>query len=295
MATWTRGACTSPGSCRERKRPQGRLPVRGHQTVKWERPPLGRALEEARAGSAGARARERAVGRAGPGKARGGPGTAAPAAMDPFLVLLHSVSASLSSSELTELKFLCQSRVGKRKLERVQSSLDLFTVLLEQNEMSPENTVLLRELLVSLRRQDLLRRLEDFEAGAAGEAAPEERDLQAAFDIICDNVGKDWRKLARHLSVSDAKIEAIEEKYPRNLAEQESTPRRQLEEVRIRWFTWNGPMPSRRSARALSPGRKRKFGQRDTWGEHCVRTEAEVGGMQLQAQERQGFSTISRS
>ncbi|XP_058924181.2 FAS-associated death domain protein isoform X2 [Kogia breviceps] len=140
--------------------------------------------------------------------------------MDPFLVLLHSVSASLSSSELTELKFLCQSRVGKRKLERVQSSLDLFTVLLEQNEMSPENTVLLRELLVSLRRQDLLRRLEDFEAGAAGEAAPEERDLQAAFDIICDNVGKDWRKLARHLSVSDAKIEAIEEKYPRNLAEQ---------------------------------------------------------------------------
>lgn len=45
-------------------------------------------------------------------------------------------------------------------------------------------------------------------------------DLRAAFDIICDNVGKDWRKLARHLRVSDAKIEAIEEKYPRNLAEQ---------------------------------------------------------------------------
>ncbi|XP_036717424.1 FAS-associated death domain protein isoform X4 [Balaenoptera musculus] len=164
--------------------------------------------------------------------------------MDPFLVLLHSVSAGLSSSELTELKFLCQSRVGKRKLERVQSGLDLFSVLLEQNEMSPENTVLLREMLVSLRRQDLLRRLEDFEAGAAGGAAPEEReitrkertlftspvqwkytrsvtaDLRAAFDIICDNVGKDWRKLARHLRVSDAKIEAIEEKYPRNLAEQ---------------------------------------------------------------------------
>ncbi|TKC52272.1 FAS-associated death domain protein [Monodon monoceros] len=140
--------------------------------------------------------------------------------MDPFLVLLHSVSTGLSSSELTELKFLCQSRVGKRKLERVQSGLDLFSVLLEQNEMSPENTVLLRELLVSLRRQDLLRRLDDFEAGAAGGAAPEERDLRAAFDIICDNVGKDWRKLARHLRVSDAKIEAIEEKYPRNLAEQ---------------------------------------------------------------------------
>uniref|UniRef100_A0A8C0CLD3 Fas associated via death domain n=1 Tax=Balaenoptera musculus TaxID=9771 RepID=A0A8C0CLD3_BALMU len=207
--------------------------------------------------------------------------------MDPFLVLLHSVSAGLSSSELTELKFLCQSRVGKRKLERVQSGLDLFSVLLEQNEMSPENTVLLREMLVSLRRQDLLRRLEDFEAGAAGGAAPEEReitrkertlftspvqwkytrsvtaDLRAAFDIICDNVGKDWRKLARHLRVSDAKIEAIEEKYPRNLAEQESTPRRQLEEVRICWFTWSGPTPGGRSARALSPGQV-SFGD-STW------------------------------
>lgn len=95
--------------------------------------------------------------------------------MDPFLVLLHSVSASLSSSELTELKFLCQGRVGKRKLERVQSGVDLFSVLLEQNELSPEHTALLRELLVSLRRQDLLRRLDAFEAGAAGGAAPEER------------------------------------------------------------------------------------------------------------------------
>ncbi|XP_058382167.1 FAS-associated death domain protein [Diceros bicornis minor] len=140
--------------------------------------------------------------------------------MDPFLVLLHSVSAGLSSGELTELKFLCQGRVGKRKLERVQSGLDLFSVLLEQNELDPEHTALLRELLASLRRHDLLRRLDDYEAGAAGGAAPEEQDLQAAFDLICDNVGKDWKRLARQLKVSDAKIDAIEERYPRNLTEQ---------------------------------------------------------------------------
>ncbi|XP_046927017.1 FAS-associated death domain protein [Lynx rufus] len=140
--------------------------------------------------------------------------------MDPFLVLLHSVSAGLSSSELTELKFLCQSRVGKRKLERVQCGLDLFSVLLEQNELDRERTGLLRELLASLRRQDLLGRLDSFEAGAAAEVSSEERDLRAAFDIICDHVGKDWRRLARQLRVSDAMIDAIEEKYPRNLTEQ---------------------------------------------------------------------------
>lgn len=151
---------------------------------------------------------------------RRGPGPTAAAAMDPFLVLLHSVSTGLSEDELTELKFLCRSRVGKRKLESVRCGLDLFNVLLEQNELDSEHTELLRELLVSLRRQDLLRRLDNFEAGAAGRAPPEERDLRAAFDIICDNVGKDWRRLARHLKVTDAKIDAIEEKYPRNLTEQ---------------------------------------------------------------------------
>ncbi|KFO28299.1 FAS-associated death domain protein [Fukomys damarensis] len=139
--------------------------------------------------------------------------------MDPFLVLLHSLSASLSSSEVTELKFLCHRRVGKRKLERVQCGLDLFSVLLEQNDLDPENTVLLRELLASLRRHDLLQSLDSFEAGATARASPGEADLRAAFDVICDNVGRDWRRLARQLNVSDTKIDGIEERYPRNLSE----------------------------------------------------------------------------
>ncbi|XP_036991201.2 FAS-associated death domain protein [Artibeus jamaicensis] len=138
--------------------------------------------------------------------------------MDPFLVLLHSVSTRLSSSELSDLKFLCQGRLGKRKLERVQSGVDLFSFLLEQNELDREHPELLRELLASLRRQDLLRLLDDFEEGRAG--PEEQQDFQAAFDIICDHVGKDWRRLARQLRVSDSKIDAIEVKYPRNLTEQ---------------------------------------------------------------------------
>lgn len=154
---------------REKAAPRETSGEAGIRRWKWEPPALGRGAQGARGGG------PESGRRAGPGEARGGPGPAAPAAMDPFLVLLHSVSAGLSSSELTELKFLCQSRVGKRKLELVQSGLDLFNVLLEQTEMSCENTVLLRKLLVSLRRQDLLRRLDDFEAGAVGGAAPEER------------------------------------------------------------------------------------------------------------------------
>ncbi|XP_006893442.1 PREDICTED: protein FADD [Elephantulus edwardii] len=138
--------------------------------------------------------------------------------MDPFLVLLHSVSAGLSKAELDQLKFLCGGRVGKRKLERVDSGLDLFTVLIEQGDLGRDRPELLRELLASLRRQDLLRRLDDFDTSAGAAAA--EEDLRPAFDIICDNVGKDWKRLARQLRISDAKIDAIEERYPRNLTEQ---------------------------------------------------------------------------
>nr|XP_004459405.1 FAS-associated death domain protein [Dasypus novemcinctus] len=140
--------------------------------------------------------------------------------MDPFLVLLHSMSAGLASAEVTELKFLCRGLVSKKRLERVQSGLDLFSALLELNELDGGRTALLRELLTSLRRHDLLRRLDDFEAGAAARAGPEEEGLHVAFNIICDNMGRDWRRLARHLRVSDAKIDVIEEKYPRNLTEQ---------------------------------------------------------------------------
>lgn len=112
--------------------------------------------------------------------------------MDPFLVLLHSVSAGLSSSELTDLKFLCQRRVSKRKLERVQSGLDLFSVLLEQNELDPQHTELLRELLASLRRQDLLRLLDDFDAGATSGAAPEEQGGRGTGAGVEDGGGERW-------------------------------------------------------------------------------------------------------
>ncbi|XP_028727220.1 FAS-associated death domain protein [Peromyscus leucopus] len=140
--------------------------------------------------------------------------------MDPFLVLLHSLSGSLSNSDLMELKFLCRERVGKRKLERVQSGLDLFSVLLEQNDLERARTGLLRELLASLRRHDLLQRLDDFEAGTAAAASPEEADLRVAFDIVCDNVGRDWKRLARQLKLSEAKIDGVEERYPRSLSDQ---------------------------------------------------------------------------
>lgn len=45
-------------------------------------------------------------------------------------------------------------------------------------------------------------------------------ELLAAFDIVCNHVGRNWRQLARCLYLNHVRVEAIEERFPRNLLEQ---------------------------------------------------------------------------
>lgn len=82
--------------------------------------------------------------------------------MDPFLTLLHSFSSSLSAAELRELKFLCQDKIGKRKLESVQSGTELFNFLLEQQVISSHDVDFLKTMLKVIKREDLVTRLEHF-------------------------------------------------------------------------------------------------------------------------------------
>lgn len=82
--------------------------------------------------------------------------------MDPFLTLLHSFSSSLSAAELRELKFLCQDKIGKRKLESVQSGTELFNFLLEQQVISSHDVDFLKTMLKAIKREDLVTRLEHF-------------------------------------------------------------------------------------------------------------------------------------
>uniref|UniRef100_A0A8D0FLD1 FAS-associated death domain protein n=1 Tax=Strix occidentalis caurina TaxID=311401 RepID=A0A8D0FLD1_STROC len=152
--------------------------------------------------------------------------------MDPFLTLLHSFSSSLSDTELSSLKFLCRGKIGKRKLECVRSGVELFNILLEQQLIASDKVAFLEGLFASIKREDLVSQLKQFVE--EGEGASATNCLQkAAIDVICENVGRDWRMLIRKLGLSEVKIERIVAANPLNLHEQ-------LVQSLREWQRWKG-------------------------------------------------------
>ncbi|XP_010137029.1 PREDICTED: FAS-associated death domain protein [Buceros rhinoceros silvestris] len=146
--------------------------------------------------------------------------------MDPFLTLLHTFSLSLSAAELSSLKFLCQDKIRKRRLESVQSGIELFTILLEQQDITRYDVTYLEELFKNIKREDLVSQLKQFaeegEVRAPGDQpdADEKRRQKEAIRVICNNVGRQWKMLMRELEFSDVHMDRIVAAHPFDLREQ---------------------------------------------------------------------------
>ncbi|XP_049677237.1 FAS-associated death domain protein [Accipiter gentilis] len=159
--------------------------------------------------------------------------------MDPFFTLLHSFSSSLSDNELSSLKFLCRGKIGKRKLEAVRSGSELFAILLEQQVITSDKVAFLEGLLKSIKREDLVSQLKQFvEEGEVNDPDDEpdvhEKRLQkVAIEVICENVGRDWKMLIRKLGLSEVKMDRIVAANPFNLREQ-------LFQSLREWQKWKG-------------------------------------------------------
>ncbi|NXT51393.1 FADD protein, partial [Pluvianellus socialis] len=154
--------------------------------------------------------------------------------MDPFLTLLNSFSASLSDAELASLKFLCRAVITKRKLESVQSGRDLFGFLLEQQLIASDRVSFLEELLKNIKREDLVCQLKQFVEEGGVDAPDDQPDVhERPIEVICDNVGKDWKMLMRKLDMSEVKLERIVVANPYNLREQ-------LFQSLQEWQKWKG-------------------------------------------------------
>lgn len=144
---------------------------------------------------------------------------------------------SLSDNELSALKFLCLSKIGKRKLESVKTGSDLFTILLEQREIEREKVDFLQLMIKTIKREDLIMQLQEFIEGGQGDVnhldEKEKCQQNVAFEVICDNVGKNWKMLVRRLGISDTKIDRILTANPYNLQEQ-------LMQSLREWQKWKG-------------------------------------------------------
>ncbi|NXW79811.1 FADD protein, partial [Hirundo rustica] len=139
--------------------------------------------------------------------------------LDPLRSLLHSISSHLSDKELSDLKFLLRDKIGKRKLDPVQSGQGLFSILMEQREIARDNLELLKKLLQHIKRQDLLSDVVQFEEQQPPAPNDQPDEHEEPIGVICDYVGRDWKRLMRALGMPEVKLDKIEAAYPFQLDE----------------------------------------------------------------------------
>ncbi|XP_059372809.1 FAS-associated death domain protein-like [Carassius carassius] len=140
-----------------------------------------------------------------------------------FRAMLLAISDKLSEDNFTSLKFLCTD-IGKKKLEKINKGIDLFECLIEKTTLGPDNTELLRDLLIQIGQRVLLEIIDDYERGspaAAGVLDAEEREkINIATEVIVEHLGRKWLQFGRKLGIKPTQLEGIQEKHSRDLEEQ---------------------------------------------------------------------------
>ncbi|XP_044126475.1 LOW QUALITY PROTEIN: FAS-associated death domain protein [Bufo gargarizans] len=137
-----------------------------------------------------------------------------------FNVMLLQISQRLDAKELTEMKFLCNKKIAKKKMELVTSPIHLFRHLKEQLLISEDDPGYLVGLLDTIKRPDLVQEVERFQGPQVTVETSERDQLDDAFDFVCDNVGRDWKNLIRILGVAEPTIDQIVYANPYNMREQ---------------------------------------------------------------------------
>lgn len=114
--------------------------------------------------------------------------------MTEFNSVLLEISDDLRDNNLDRMKFL-YSKLGKRCLEKIDSGIKLFQELMQRNELGPDNTERLKKYLKEIHREDLVEKLNNFEAQcpAAQTDLPnktEQAKLNAATTVIERQLGQ---------------------------------------------------------------------------------------------------------
>ncbi|NWH36563.1 FADD protein, partial [Chloropsis hardwickii] len=153
--------------------------------------------------------------------------------VDRFLSLHFSISSGLSVTEVDAMKFLCRDKITKRKLEAVRIGLELFSILMEKQLIAPNKLGFLKELLQHISRDDLLSLVVQFEEGEPHAPDDQPDEHEKPVDVICANVGREWKKLMRELGLPEVKLDKVEAAYRYDLDEK-------LVQALWEWQRWKG-------------------------------------------------------
>lgn len=138
--------------------------------------------------------------------------------------MLLSISDKLTDDNVKNLKFMCQPDIGKKRLEKINTGIELFECLIERAAIGPDNTGLLRKLLNDIGQAVLLEIVEDYERYATRSTDgldPKEREkIDIATEVIVEQLGRKWLQVGRKLGLQQTHLEGIQEKHSRDLEEQ---------------------------------------------------------------------------
>lgn len=89
---------------------------------------------------------------------------------------IFSMGQELSTENLSSLKYLLRDLLTTNQTEGINSPTDLFVLLEQRNELGSDNCHLLKDLLRQIKRQDLVKKLEDFKRNQLAEHNRAEND-----------------------------------------------------------------------------------------------------------------------
>ncbi|KFQ84460.1 Protein FADD, partial [Phoenicopterus ruber ruber] len=92
---------------------------------------------------------------------------------------------------------------------------------LEQQLIASDKVAFLQDMLENIKREDLVSQLKQFVEEGEVNAPEDQPDVhEKPIEVICDNVGRDWKMLMRKLGISEVKMDRIVTANPYNLQEQ---------------------------------------------------------------------------
>ncbi|XP_070545507.1 FAS-associated death domain protein-like [Ptychodera flava] len=168
-----------------------------------------------------------------------------------FRKMLMKVAMKLKrDDEFEKIKFMCFF-IPRSRREEIKSTLQLIEEMEFSDYLSVDDTSFLKDCLEEINRKDLVRIVEGYEdvrvgpvtavqhqstsvsrvngstvlpskqnKGPIAQETPEGTDLTEEFEYLRNNLGRDWRTLARKFHLSETDIDAITYNHSRDLKEQ---------------------------------------------------------------------------